>query len=90
MRFAGIVLSTVLSICGAPALAQSPADYPSRAIRIIVPLSEINKKNYDTLVGFVHEQVLTGRRPTLADLFPKEAFSLELPLPRMHQIDYRF
>jgi tripartite-type tricarboxylate transporter receptor subunit TctC len=39
MRFAGIVLSTVLSICGAAALAQSPADYPSRAIRIIVPLA---------------------------------------------------
>jgi tripartite-type tricarboxylate transporter receptor subunit TctC len=39
MRFAGIVLSTVLSTCGAAALAQSPADYPSRAIRIIVPLA---------------------------------------------------
>ena len=53
-------------------------------------LSAINKKNYDTLVGFVHEQVLSGRRPALEDLFPEEAFALELPLPRMHQIDYRF
>src|SRR6266704_3332691 len=53
-------------------------------------LSEINKRNYDTLVGWVHEQVLTGRRPTLGDLFPKEAFELELPLPRMHEIDYKF
>ncbi len=53
-------------------------------------LSEINKRNYDTLVGWVHEQVLTGRRPALEDLFPKEAFELELPLPRMHEIDYRF
>ena len=53
-------------------------------------LSEINKRNYDTLVGWVHEQVLTGRRPALGDLFPKEAFELELPLPRMHEIDYRF
>jgi len=53
-------------------------------------LSELNKKNCDTLVGFVHEQVLSGRRPALEDLFPKEAFALELPLPRMHEIDYRF
>jgi len=53
-------------------------------------LSALNKKNYDTLVGFVHEQVLSGRRPALEDLFPKEAFALELPLPRMHEIDYRF
>src|SRR6266581_316501 len=53
-------------------------------------LSEINKRNYDTLVGWVHEQVLTGKRPTLGDQFPKEAFELELPLPRMHEIDYRF
>jgi len=41
-------------------------------------------------VGFVHAQVLTGRRPALEDLFPKEAFALELPLPRMHEIDYWF
>jgi hypothetical protein len=42
-------------------------------------LSEINRKNYDTLVGWVHEQVLSVRRPALEDLFPKEAFALELP-----------
>jgi SH3-like domain-containing protein len=48
------------------------------------------KRNYDTLVGWVHEQVLTGRRPSLEDLFPKEAFELKLPMPRMHEIDYRF
>ena len=53
-------------------------------------LSEINKRNYGTLVGWVHEQVLTGKRPALEDLFPKEAFELELPLPRMHEIDYKF
>ena len=53
-------------------------------------LSEINKRNYGALVGWVHEQVLTGKRPALEDLFPKEAFELELPLPRMHQIDYKF
>jgi 4,5-dihydroxyphthalate decarboxylase len=51
-------------------------------------LSELNKRNYDTLVGWVHEQVLTGRRPALEDLFPREAFAIELPLPRMHAIDH--
>jgi len=41
-------------------------------------------------VGWVHEQVLSGRRPALEDLFPNEAFALELPFPRMHEIDYKF
>ena len=53
-------------------------------------LSELNQRNYDTLVGYVHDQVLVGTRPTLADLFPREAFELELPLPRMHAISYDF
>src|SRR5207247_10847050 len=39
MRLARIVLSAVLSGCGPVALAQSAADYPHRAIRIIVPLA---------------------------------------------------
>lgn len=53
-------------------------------------LSDLNKRNYDTLVGFVHDQVLTGPRPTLQDLFPKEAFELESPLPTLHPIRYDF
>jgi len=53
-------------------------------------LSELNRRNYGTLVGWVHAQVLSGARPRLEDLFPKEAFQLKLPLPRMHEIDYRF
>jgi 4,5-dihydroxyphthalate decarboxylase len=53
-------------------------------------LSDLNKRNYDTLVGFVHDQVLDGPRPQLEDLFPKEAFQLELPLPKMHEIKYDF
>ncbi len=53
-------------------------------------LSELNKRNYGTLVGWVHAQVLSGPRPKLEDLFPREAFQLELPLPRMHEIDYKF
>ena len=51
-------------------------------------LSELNKRNVDTLVGWVHAQVLTGARPKLEDLFPKEAFQLELPRPP--EIDYKF
>src|SRR5258708_26933883 len=39
MRLARILLSAVLSGCGPGALAQSTADYPQRAIRIIVPLA---------------------------------------------------
>ncbi|HXQ50513.1 MAG TPA: hypothetical protein VN802_05425 [Stellaceae bacterium] len=51
-------------------------------------LSDLNKRNYDTLVGYVHDQVLTGPRPRLEDLFPKEAFALQLPLPTMHRLTY--
>src|SRR5437660_12411194 len=39
MRLATILLSAVLSGYGPVALAQSAADYPHRAIRIIVPLA---------------------------------------------------
>jgi 4,5-dihydroxyphthalate decarboxylase len=53
-------------------------------------MSELNKRNYDTFVGFVHDQLLTGPRPKLEDLFPKEAFELELPLPKRHPIVYGF
>jgi 4,5-dihydroxyphthalate decarboxylase len=53
-------------------------------------LSDLNQRNYDALVGFVHDQVLDGPRPQLRDLFPKEAFELELPLPRYHDIKYNF
>ncbi|HTQ74315.1 MAG TPA: hypothetical protein VMI74_08500 [Burkholderiales bacterium] len=53
-------------------------------------MSELNRRNFGTLVGWVHAQVLSGPRPGLEELFPDEAFRLELPLPRMHEIDYRF
>src|SRR6266436_6980240 len=39
MRLARILLSAVLSGCGPVALAQAAADYPHRAIRIVVPLA---------------------------------------------------
>ncbi len=53
-------------------------------------MSDLNKRNYDTLVGFVHDQVLDGPRPKLEDLFAKESFQLELPLPKMHEIKNDF
>ena len=53
-------------------------------------LSDLNQRNYGTLVRFVHDQVLDGPRPTLQQLFAKEAFELALPLPRMHEIKYGF
>ncbi len=53
-------------------------------------LSPTNRKNLDKMVDYVHDQVLTGPRPKIEDLFPKEAFELELPLPMMHPIDNVF
>ena len=53
-------------------------------------LSNLNRRNFDTLAGWVHAQVLSGPRPRLEDLFAKEAFQLELPLPRIHEVHYRF
>ena len=53
-------------------------------------LSDINKKNYDLLAQFVHQQGMTNRRMTLRDLFAKEAFELELPLPLKHPVEYDF
>ncbi len=53
-------------------------------------LSDLNRRNYDTLVGYVHDQVLAGPRPTLEQLFAKEAFELNLPFPQMHGLDHEF
>lgn len=53
-------------------------------------LSELNQRNYGTLVRYVHDQVLDGKPPALQDLFAKEAFELKLPLPRLHEIKYNF
>jgi 4,5-dihydroxyphthalate decarboxylase len=50
--------------------------------------SDLNKRNYDTLIGYVHDQILTGPRPKLADLFAKESFEVPTPLPVMHPISY--
>ena len=52
--------------------------------------SDLNQRNYGALVNFVHDQVLDGPRPTLQQLFAKEAFELNLPLPKLHEIKYNF
>jgi hypothetical protein len=38
----------------------------------------------------VHEQLLTGPVQSLHDLFPKEAFDIQLPLPTFHKTIYGF
>jgi 4,5-dihydroxyphthalate decarboxylase len=53
-------------------------------------MTERNKKNYGTLVKYVHEQLLTGPTQSLHDLFPKEAFEIKLPLPTFHKTIYGF
>ena len=53
-------------------------------------MSERNQKNYGSLVRYVHEQLLTGPTQSLHDLFPKEAFEIELPLPKIHKTIYGF
>src|SRR5467141_3206173 len=55
MRLARILLSVVLSGSGPAALAQSSADYPHRAIRIIVPLTAGG--NVDIVARTVAEQI---------------------------------
>lgn len=53
-------------------------------------LSGTNRKNYETLARYVYEQGMTSRRMQLDDLFAREAFELELPLPVRHEVRYDF
>jgi 4,5-dihydroxyphthalate decarboxylase len=51
-------------------------------------MSDPNRRNYDTLVGYVHDQVLTGPRPKLESLFAPGSFDFQLP--KAPPIEYGF
>src|SRR5438309_11819032 len=74
MRLATILLSAVLSGCGLVALAQSPADYPHRAARIIVPLAAggnvdiVARTLADPVPKTLSHAVVVGNRPGAATL----------------------
>src|SRR5437773_11258931 len=69
MRLARIVLSAVLSGCGPVALAQSAADYPHRALRIIVPLAAGG--NVDIVARTLADQVSKSLgQPVLVEYRP--------------------
>ena len=50
--------------------------------------SDLNRRNYDTLIGYVHDQILSGPRPRIEDLFARESFDIPTPLPTYHRINY--
>jgi 4,5-dihydroxyphthalate decarboxylase len=52
-------------------------------------ITDLNQRNYDTLVGHVHDQVLAGPRPRLQDLFARESWDIPTPLPG-YQLKYGF
>src|SRR5438093_3930397 len=74
MRLARIVLSAVLSGCGQAALAQATADYPHRAIRIIVPLAPggnvdiVARTLADQVSKSLGQAVLVENRPGASSL----------------------
>ena len=74
MRLARILLSAVLSGCGPVALAQSTADYPHRAIRIIVPLAAggnvdiVARTLADQVSKSLGQPVLVENRPGASSL----------------------
>jgi len=74
MRLARILLSAVLSGCGPAALAQSTADYPHRAIRIIVPLAAggnvdiVARTLADQVSKSLGQPVLVENRPGASSL----------------------
>src|SRR5258708_14359820 len=70
MRLAPILLSAVLSGCGPAALAQATADYPHRAIRIVVPLAAGG--NVDIVARTLADQVSKSLgQPFLVETRPR-------------------
>src|SRR5204862_5663092 len=74
MRLARIVLAAVLSGYGPVALAQSTADYPHRAVRIIVPLAAggnvdiVARTLADQVSKTLGQAVLVENRPGASSL----------------------
>src|SRR5205823_11641871 len=74
MRLATILLSAVLSGYGPVALAQSTADYPHRAVRIIVPLAAggnvdiVARTLADQVSKTLGQAVLVENRPGASSL----------------------
>src|SRR5256885_13034224 len=74
MRLARILLFAVLSGCGPLALAQSPADYPHRAIRVMVRLAAggnvdiVARTLADQVSKTLGQAVLVENRPGASSL----------------------
>ncbi len=85
MRLARIVLSAVLSGCGPVALTQSAADYPHRAIRIIVPLAAggnvdiVARTLADQVSKSLGQAVLVENRPGASSLLGTQFVARSAP-----------
>src|ERR1700704_1396599 len=85
MRLARILLSAVLSGCGPVALAQSTADYPHRAIRVIVPLAAggnvdiVARTLADRVSKSLGQPVLVENRPGASALVGTQVVAKSAP-----------